>query len=74
MEILNEMESAEEDVLLDELDWSKIGNDPKNVQNALCMYMYMYVCICVHIYVYTVVLYIKNACTSTETFIIYMHL
>ena len=35
MDILNEIEEAEEEILLEELDWSKVGNDPKEIQIAL---------------------------------------
>ena len=35
MDILNEIEEAEEEILLEELDWSKVGNDPKEIQVAL---------------------------------------
>ena len=35
MEILSEIEAAEEEILLEELDWSKVGNDPKEIQIAL---------------------------------------
>ena len=35
MEIFTEIEAAEEEILLEELDWSKVGNDPKEIQIAL---------------------------------------
>ena len=35
MEIFGEIEAAEEEILLEELDWSKVGNDPKEIQVAL---------------------------------------
>jgi hypothetical protein len=37
MEILNEIEAAEDEILLEELDWSKVGNDPKEIQVALAV-------------------------------------
>ena len=35
MKIWIEFEAAEEEILLEELDWSKVGNDPKEIQIAL---------------------------------------
>ena len=37
MEILTEIEAAEDEILLEELDWSKVGNDPKEIQVALAV-------------------------------------
>jgi hypothetical protein len=37
MEILSEIEAAEDEILLEELDWSKVGNDPKEIQVALAV-------------------------------------
>lgn len=37
MEILSENEAAEDEILLEELDWSKVGNDPKEIQVALAV-------------------------------------